>query len=185
MSRNLKTGDVFPALWTSFVIYDEQNGRALPFGYSRQGHLGEETNRRRATPAGCLPEGRARDQPYRKLDLEPGYGEAIWSEEMFSILGLDPETTHASRSVYFERMHPDDREENLKLWHQAVDEGASIDSTHRIVRPDGTIRYVRRLGHRSPISSNAGELVGTIMDVTDNTNARQNFRGRSMRIRHC
>jgi transcriptional regulator with GAF, ATPase, and Fis domain len=64
-------------------------------------------------------------------------------------------------------MHPDDQAENLTLWRQAVDEGASIDNTHRIVRPDGTIRYVRRLGHRRHTSSKASELTGTIMDVTE------------------
>jgi PAS domain S-box-containing protein len=51
-----------------------KNGRAVPFRDCRQGHLGKQTYRGRTTPPGCLPEGSAKDQPYRKLDLEAGYG---------------------------------------------------------------------------------------------------------------
>lgn len=166
LSRNLKTGNVFPALWACFVIYDEQTGEpsllaSVVKDISERKRIEEELCRQDA----YLKEAQEISHT-ASWTLNPATEEAIWTEEMFSILGLHPETTRASRSVYFERMHPDDREENLKLWHQAVGDGTSIDSTHRIVRPDGTIRYVRRLGHRSPISRNAGELVGTIMDVT-------------------
>jgi PAS domain S-box-containing protein len=167
LSRNLKTGDVFPALWTSFVIYDERTDEPLLLAVV----VKDISERKRIEEA--LRRQDAHLKEAQKIShtgswtLNQATEEAIWSEEMFSILGLQPKTTRASRSEYFERMHPDDREENLRLWRQAVDEGASIDSTHRIVRPDGTIRYVRRLGHRNPSSGNASELVGTVMDVTE------------------
>jgi PAS domain S-box-containing protein len=167
LSRNLKTGDVFPALWTSFVIYDEKTDEPLLLAVvvkdiSERKRIEEELRRQDA----YLKEGQKISHT-GSWTWNSATGEAIWSEEMFSILGLHAETTRPSRSVYFERMHPDDREENLKLWLQAVDEGVSIDSTHRIVRPDGTIGYVRRLGHRSLTGGNSNELVGTVMDVTE------------------
>jgi PAS domain S-box-containing protein len=167
LSRNLKTGEVFPALWTSFVIYDEKTEQPLLLAtvvkdISESKRIEEELRRQDA----YLREAQKISHT-GSWTWKPDTGEAIWSEEMFSILGLDPEITQASRSVYFERMHPDDQAENLKLWRQAVDEGASIDNTHRIVRPNGTIRYVRRLGHRRHTSGKASELIGTIMDVTE------------------
>jgi PAS domain S-box-containing protein len=167
LSRNLKTGEIFPALWTSFVIYDAKTGEpsllaTVVKDISESRRIEEELRRQDA----YLKEAQEISHT-GSWTLNRATEEAFWSEEMFSILGLDPKTTRPSRSVYFERMHPDDREENLKLWRQAVDEGARIDSTHRIVRPDGTIRYVRRLGHRSHISGHASELVGTVMDVTE------------------
>jgi PAS domain S-box-containing protein len=167
LSRNLKTGELFPALWTSFVIYDEKTGEPFLFAtvvkdISESKRIEEELRRQDA----YLKEAQKISHT-GSWTWMPDTGEAIWSEEMFSILGLDPEITKASRSVYFERMHPDDQAENLKLWRQAVDEGASIDNTHRIVRPNGTIRYVRRLGRRRHTSGRASELIGTIMDVTE------------------
>ena len=63
-------------------------------------------------------------------------------------------------------MHPEDRAEVKATWQQAVADGISIDHEFRVVRPDGSIRYVHSLGH--PVDSVAGgfELIGTIIDVT-------------------
>ena len=167
LSRNLKTGEVFPALWTFFVLLDQQTKEpsllaTVVKDISERKRIEEELHRQDA----YLKEGQKISHT-GSWTLNRGTGEAVWSEEMFRILGLDPETTRASPSIYLDRIHPEDREVNKSLWRKAVEDGASIDSNHRIVRPDGTIRYVRRLGHRNHTSGNTIELIGTIMDVTE------------------
>jgi PAS domain S-box-containing protein len=167
LSRKLKTGEIFPALWTAFVIYDQETKTpsllaTVVKDITESKRIEEELRRHDA----YLKEGQKISHTGSWI-WNPANKEAIWSEELFCILGLDPKTTQASPSTYRERIHPDDLDENMRLWRQAVEKGASIDSIHRIVRPDGTIRYVRRLGHRNETALNSLELVGTVMDVTD------------------
>jgi PAS domain S-box-containing protein len=99
---------------------------------------------------------------------------ASWSQEMFRILGYDPETTQPSLSLFLERVHPEDRD----LVQQAVkDESTKSErdfvSDYRIVLPDGEIKHIHAIAH--PVVDKAGEVVeviGTSLDVTRQVEAR-------------
>jgi PAS domain S-box-containing protein len=90
----------------------------------------------------------------------------FWSAELFRILGYEPNTVPPTPFTFHDAVHPEDREEAEAAWIRAVSEKTGIDHKHRIVRPDGSIRYVHSLGH--PVASVAGglELIGTVIDVT-------------------
>src|SRR6266849_3190263 len=45
-------------------------------------------------------------------------------------------------------------------------------NNHRIFRPDGTIRFLRSVGHHNP-SGDLGEYVGMTMDITEQKHAEQ------------
>jgi len=99
---------------------------------------------------------------------------AFWSQEMFRILGYDPETTKPTLSHFLQRVHPDDRplvESVVK--EESTRPGASVVSDYRVVLPDGTIKHLHAIAH--PVVDESGEIaevVGTSMDVTEQHEAR-------------
>jgi PAS domain S-box-containing protein len=102
-------------------------------------------------------------------------GDTYWSEEMFRILGYDPEkTNHTPR--FLERVHTEDRpqiEEKVKALLDGVGNiHAELD--YRVVRADGTIRYLHSVAR--PTMNESGEvaeIIGTTMDVTERKQAEE------------
>ena len=97
----------------------------------------------------------------------PSSGELHWSEETFRILEYDPSIKPTIERV-LERIHPDD----LAMVRQILDEtsrGTEIDITHRLLLPDGSIKFVHVLGHALKDAKGNLEIVGAVMDVTENT----------------
>ncbi|HBA86636.1 MAG TPA: two-component system response regulator [Geobacter sp.] len=101
-------------------------------------------------------------------EYHPATGDAVWSDEMYHILGLDPENVPASYGNLLERVHPGDREAFEKSVQQAREpsEGAA-PHYYRIVRPDGSTRIVR--GQLKTVVDAGGNisLIGTSHDVTE------------------
>jgi PAS domain S-box-containing protein len=100
--------------------------------------------------------------------------DAVWSQEMFRILGYNPEKIKPSLTMFLERVHPQDR----PFMEQAVKEAATsstVDyvSDYRIVLPDGTVKHIHAIAH--PMTNALGEVVeviGTSLDVTEQVAAR-------------
>jgi PAS domain S-box-containing protein len=106
-----------------------------------------------------------------------------WSEEAFSILGLDPQTTRPSRRLITQMWHPDDRDRAEQTIEAAAREKRAYDMEVRLVRPDGSIRHAYILGH--PVLDPAGEVVefmGVIMDVTARKRAERALRRARERV---
>lgn len=99
-------------------------------------------------------------------------GEIFWSTETYRILGLDPDQTKPTREAFFQTLHPEDLESYLAT-EEALSEQHSFEYDYRIVRPDGSTRYIHAI--RRNIRNEAGEiveLVGTLMDVTEQNRAK-------------
>ena len=79
-----------------------------------------------------------------------------WSEEVFRIFGLDPTTTPPSRELATQLWHPDDRERADRTIDDATREKRSYEMDLRIVRPDGSLRYLHIRGQ--PLFDQAGEV---------------------------
>jgi PAS domain S-box-containing protein len=87
-----------------------------------------------------------------------------WSPELFAIHGLVPSDRAPSIPEYMALVHPDDREFVAHKIQRMLAEHRGFDFTKRIVRPDGTLRYVRCVG----VAETNGEgFVGTGIDVTE------------------
>jgi PAS domain S-box-containing protein len=94
-------------------------------------------------------------------------GELYWSDEHYRIFGLHPEKFELTIEAAREFIHPEDRHAANQAFEKAIGEADEFDSNFRIVRPDGTVRYVHSQGH--PVFDDSGDLteyVGTIMDTT-------------------
>lgn len=67
-----------------------------------------------------------------------------WSDEMFSIFGIDPATfTGSLVDIIHNSIHPDDRPIVDRANLSVSQSGAPAAKEYRIVHPDGTIRHVR------------------------------------------
>lgn len=98
-----------------------------------------------------------------ELDL-PNEG-LIWSEEIYRIFGLDPGRFAPSRELFYECVHEDDRPLVRDAVNRAVHGLDRYGIDHRIVRPDGEVRWVHE--EAEVLSGTAGRrLVGTVQDIT-------------------
>jgi transcriptional regulator with PAS, ATPase and Fis domain/CHASE3 domain sensor protein len=97
----------------------------------------------------------------------------FWSTEMFNIYGFDPKTTTPTPENYLQSIHPDDRAP-IAVATSELYKGNDAEYNYRIVLPDNSIRYVRTIAHA--ITNDSGqviEFVGTVIDVTEQRNARK------------
>lgn len=99
--------------------------------------------------------------PYSKHDH--------WSDETFRILGLDPAGAALSPEEYIRRVvHPGNRAYVAELVQKSMQHAQSFDFEYRVVRPDGSIRFVQSIG--TPVTDRNGtvvKLVGTLQDITE------------------
>jgi C4-dicarboxylate-specific signal transduction histidine kinase len=100
-------------------------------------------------------------------------GQIFWSEETFRIVEYD-QTVQPTLELVLGRTHPEDRALVQQSIDRAVQERTCFDFEHRFLMPDGSIKYVRVLGHPT-IQPGSGDLrfVGAITDVSDRELLRQ------------
>jgi len=102
-------------------------------------------------------------------------GEIYWSEETFRIFELDPKT-EITIGLIVERTHPDDRQAVQQVIERASSEGTAFALEHRLLMPDGSIKYVHVVGHRSTDEGRPSEFVGAVTDITDQRQAEESLR---------
>jgi PAS domain S-box-containing protein len=101
--------------------------------------------------------------------LDLGSGQiGFWSDEASRIFGIPP-GSGVPTGDYLERfVHPKDLPYAKAARRAAIHECRSWDLQHRIVRPDGGVRYIHTVGQ--PSFDEHGQLVsyiGCVMDVTE------------------
>ena len=86
----------------------------------------------------------------------------------FRIYGLEPQSQEVTFDVYLERVHPDDREFARETVERAREEAQPFLFDHRIVLPDGGVRWTQSRGR--VVTDHEGRplrMVGTAQDVTE------------------
>jgi PAS domain S-box-containing protein len=90
------------------------------------------------------------------------------SEEWYRIYGFDPKEGLSAWEKRLQRMHPEDRAKVREAKDRAINEKSDYEVDHRILLPDGTVKYTHTVGH--PVlnaSRDVEQFVCTMMDVTD------------------
>jgi PAS domain S-box-containing protein len=90
-----------------------------------------------------------------------------WSDELYRIFGLTPQSEPVSYRSYLERMHPDDRTYVENIVERASADRLPFAFEHRIVRPDGDVRFVLSRGQVIVEGGEPVAMVGTAQDVTE------------------
>lgn len=94
-------------------------------------------------------------------------GASEWSDEAWRIYGLDPGTSKPSFELFLSRVHPDDRASVEATAHQGVQAGTAVEFECRIVRPDGSIRYLLARNVPTVVEGRPVRLLGTNQDITE------------------
>jgi diguanylate cyclase (GGDEF)-like protein/PAS domain S-box-containing protein len=109
-----------------------------------------------------------------RWEWDIGADRVTWSQELFRIFGLEPSELTATYAGYLERVHPDDRERIDRVVGDSFRTGRPFGFDHRIVRPDGEVRWLECLG--DVVTGPAGDplkLVGSAQDVTERKRAEE------------
>ena len=103
-------------------------------------------------------------------------GEIYWSEETYKIMEYD-RAVKPTLELVFRRIHRDDRDRVQQTIDRAAEARASLDFEHRLLMPDGSVKYLHVIARASGHSSGSLEYVGAVTDVSQRKKAEQRFRG--------
>lgn len=91
-----------------------------------------------------------------------------WSMETFRIFGLNPIESEPTQAEFLQMLHPEDRTQFQTNFEQAIAQETPFSIEFRIVRPDGSVRY---LEGKAEIAYNAQgqavKVLGAILDITE------------------
>jgi two-component system cell cycle sensor histidine kinase/response regulator CckA len=100
--------------------------------------------------------------------------EMVWTEGLKALTGV--EEPNADAATHLERVHPDDREKQLRWWDRLVHERAGEPLSVRMVRADGSIRHLYTQAAMMRLADGVERVVGTSMDVTERVQLEDQLR---------
>ncbi len=101
-------------------------------------------------------------------ELDMSSGRLTWSDQMYRLLGLDPQSMEPTPEWYLSRVHPDDRTRVREAIEGTIRQCTVFDHEERVIRSDGSERIHHSRGR--VVCDNRGQparLVGACQDVTE------------------
>ncbi|MEO8846984.1 MAG: ATP-binding protein [Kofleriaceae bacterium] len=107
-----------------------------------------------------------------QLDLRATYGtwewdlatdESAWSDELYAILALSPETALPGQGAYASALHPDDIARVAVALDRVRRDGARVELEHRVRLTNKALRFVRMRAWRS---TDARRMHALVEDIT-------------------
>jgi PAS domain S-box-containing protein len=102
-------------------------------------------------------------------------GEIYWTEENYRITGF-PLGSKVTMERILDLVHPDDRQEILRIYEDAAIHGGDLDYEHRFLLPDGTIKNIHVVAHSSRNQHNQIEYIGAVTDISDTRRTEEELR---------
>ncbi|HUT30941.1 MAG TPA: MEDS domain-containing protein [Sedimentisphaerales bacterium] len=101
-------------------------------------------------------------------------GKLTWSEQIEPMFGFGRGQFAATYEAFLECVHPDDRRHVVDSVNACVEQSRDYAIEHRIVWPDGTVRWVSEKGDviRNE-TGNAIRMLGVVQDITERKTAEQ------------
>ncbi len=92
----------------------------------------------------------------------------IWSDELYRIFGLIPQSVAITAETFVRFLHPEERAVMQRKIEEMRRHPRALNETFRIVRPDGSVRYVLAHGEAAMDGTpRPVRIVGTVQDITD------------------
>jgi len=95
-------------------------------------------------------------------------GKIYWSDEIYRIFGYQPGEFEPNYDYFLAALHPDDVERVKQSEQAAAEKGENHSIDHRIILPDGQVRWVHE--EAEPVKNSLGEMTslhGTVQDISD------------------
>ncbi|MCK0147104.1 PAS domain S-box protein [Arenibacter sp. F26102] len=101
----------------------------------------------------------------------------FWSEEVHKIWERDKDSFELNYANFLDTIHPDDQETFARVTNEAISNNRIHDFTHRIILPDGSIKWVHELGLL--VLDKAGKpkvFEGTVQDISQQKREEHQWR---------
>jgi PAS domain S-box-containing protein len=164
-------------------LKQNSEGRTQMFGTTQDITDRKRVEEERHTLSSALQQSNARLEEAQRVahighyEFNPVENQVTWSAELCSIWGLPPVKGPIEMELVFGMIHPEDREYAARAVEEIIRSGSHLKAEHRIVRPDGEVRFVQVLGTvKRDAAGSAYELFGTCQDITDRKLAEQALR---------
>jgi PAS domain S-box-containing protein len=93
-------------------------------------------------------------------------GEIVWSEEAYRIFDCG-RSTKPTLELVLQRTHPEDRAGVQQFIEHMLSGTNDLDFEHRLLAPDGFVKYIRTVARASKGALDELEYVGAVQDVTE------------------
>src|SRR5216684_808737 len=110
-------------------------------------------------------------------------GEIFWSEETYKIFEYD-RAVKPTAELVLQRVHPEDRGLVQQTIDRVTNERTNFDLEHRLLMPDGSVKYLHVLGGALEPTSGDLEFVGAVTDVTERTRSEEALRQMQAHLAH-
>jgi signal transduction histidine kinase/PAS domain-containing protein len=102
-------------------------------------------------------------------------GEIYWSDETYHIFEYE-RAVQPTLELVLQRIHPDDRDLVGQTFEGAAEAQANLDFEHRLLMPDGSVKYLHVLAGALETSAGSLEYVGAVTDVSAAKQAEKTLR---------
>ena len=99
-----------------------------------------------------------------------------WSDELYRLHGLAPQSMPMSYGSFLELVHPDDRAAHQDVVQRCYLRGQPYVENHRVMLPDGRLRWQQGRGRVVMSDGRPVRMFGTGQDVTDRVLGEQALR---------
>lgn len=101
----------------------------------------------------------------------------FWSDELYRIVGFKKKGFEATFEAFLDMVHPEDKVYMQERVNKTLNDGADYNFDHRIVLPDGEIRYLHEQAEVTrDDNGNPVRMFGTALDITERKQAEQTLR---------
>ena len=117
--------------------------------------------------------------------METQSGQVRYSDELFRLFAIDQSTpSERVADVIRSRVHPQDRELFESASRATLEGRAHPKIEYRVVRPDGSVRWVSGWAEIEPSSAQESKaFIGFVHDITATKTAEQQLRAREQAVR--
>ncbi len=106
-----------------------------------------------------------------------------WTDEIYKIFEIDPAKFGASYEAFLDTIHPDDREAVNKAYLNSLETRYPYSIDHRLLFPDGRIKYVHEQCETFYSGDKPIRSIGTVQDITERRFADEALRESEWRYR--
>ncbi|MDF2439575.1 MAG: hypothetical protein JWN98_559 [Abditibacteriota bacterium] len=107
-----------------------------------------------------------------------------WSDELYRIYGMEPQSCEVTYDLFLDRVHPEDRNYVKQVLQNADHYQWPFHFFHRTLRPDGKCRVLHSRGVTAAASDGLSlRMIGTSQDVTEHKEAEEALQKSEERLR--